>query len=258
MLIIAPRLWQKNCKTVNDCGEVVAKKKNKNKKRSENTSETEVLSEKKSGITARLEKAKAIDVFEGMSPEKHVDELKEQVISVTTEQAQELNKGNRGFPWTEFLIGFVLGGALLIVMFVFHINFAKNVNKRIVNLEHRLAMLSPEITSPDRDYLQIISQQQMFESELSRFKRKLENFPHNFMIGRESFEVLSGKAKGKINFAKKFYKKPIVICQTSNNNLKCKINIDETFSFFTYEIESTTEISEGIYSLFWMAGSEDK
>ncbi|BBM84909.1 hypothetical protein [Candidatus Uabimicrobium amorphum] len=235
----------------------MAKKKNKNKKRSENLEETEIPQEKKSGITARLEKAKAIDVFEGMSPEKHVDELKEQVISVTAEQAEELKKNNRGFPWTEFLIGFVLGGALLIVMFVFHINFAKNVNKRIVNLENRLAMLSPEITSPDRDYLQIISQQQMFESELSRFKRKLDNFPRNFMIGRDSFQVVSGKTtKGKISFAKKFRKKPVVICQTSNSNLKCKVNIDETFSYFTYEVEADN-VNEGMYSLFWMAGSED-
>ena len=119
-------------------------------------------------------------------------------------------------------------------------------------------MLSPEITSPDRDYLQIISQQQMFESELSRFKRKLQNFPHNFMIGRESFEIVSGKAKGKISFAKKFYKKPVVIFQTSNSNLKCKVNIDETFSFFTYEVEGAAEVSEGRYSLFWMAGGEDR
>ena len=144
--------------------------------------------EKKSGITARLEKIKSADVFEGMSPEKHVDMLKQEVRSATSQQTQVLNHPNKGFPWTEFLIGFVLGGALLVVMFVFHVNFSKNVNKRIVNLENRLAMISPEVNAPDRDYLQIISQQQMFESEVNSFKRKIRHFPRSFSMGSETFE----------------------------------------------------------------------
>ncbi|WP_372368018.1 hypothetical protein [Candidatus Uabimicrobium sp. HlEnr_7] len=236
----------------------MAKKKSKNKKQSGKIKkvieESVEVENDKSSITARLEKVKSVDVFEGMTPEKHVDQLKEQVMSAASQQARSINESSRGFPWTEFLIGFILGGALLIVMFVFHINFAKNVNKRIVNLENRVAMLSPEITSPDREYLQILSQQQMFASEINAFKRKLQNFPSSFMMGSDSFEFTPGKVvQGKVHFTKKFRKKPTIIYQASHREFECKIDIDDKFHYFTYEI-SSAKVTKGIYNFFWVAG----
>lgn len=237
----------------------MVKKKSKNKKQSGKvkkiTDESVKEENDKSSITARLEKVKSVDVFEGMTSEKHVDQLKEQVLSTTHRQVQSINENShRGFPWTEFLIGFVLGGALLIVMFVFHINFAKNVNKRIVNLENRVAMLSPEITSPDREYLQILSQQQMFASEINAFKRKLQNFPSSFTMGSSSFKFTPGKVvQGKVHFKKKFRSEPIVIYQANHHEFKCKIDIDEKFHYFTYEI-SSIKATKGIYNFFWVAG----
>lgn len=207
--------------------------------------------EAKSSITSRIEKAKKANVFEEINPSEHVAKLKKDIFSITEKQMQDLKHHQpSAFPWTEFLIGFSLGCVLLVVMFLFHISFAKSIDVRISHLENRLAMLTPIITSPDTDYLEILTQQTMFESELNRLKRKLEKNKSVLEIGIFSFNTNKYLEK-KIYFSK-YFKKPIVFFQVNNSNIKASIEIDKSNSFFICKI-GKNNTPQKQYKFSWLA-----